>query len=66
MSGFIEMLLNDGLTERRVWQKITDGQVVSYVASQVVTYVDAAGVEIDLPDSYEMTVVSGELLEKPA
>ena len=66
MSGFIEMLLKDGKTERRVWQKITDGQVVSYVANQVVTYVDAAGAEIDLPEVYEMTVVSGELLEGPA
>lgn len=65
MPGFIEMLLNDGLTERRVWQKTTDSQVVSYVASQVVSYVDVSGAEIALPEVYEMTVVTGDLLEKP-
>lgn len=66
MSGFIEMLLIDGKTERRVWQKITDGKVATYVASQVVTYVDEFGVEIILPDTYEMTVVNGKLLPAPA
>ena len=65
MSGFIEMLLIEGKTTRRVWQKIMDDQKVTIVVSQVVTYVDEFGAEIDLPDSYEMTVVSGELLEGP-
>ena len=64
MSGYIEMLLIDGATELRVWQKITDGQVVSYVASQVVSYVDGAGAEIILPEVYEMSVVNGDLLER--
>lgn len=40
-----------------VWQKIVD--------SQSVAYVDKSGAEIEMPDTYEMSVVSGDLLEVP-
>ena len=57
-SGFVAMILIAAGEVRPIWQKIVDGQAVAYV--------DESGAEIVLPDVYEMTVVSGDLLEKPA
>jgi hypothetical protein len=62
---YIAMILKaeDG-TETPVWQK-------SEVASQTVvtawatTYVDANGDLVDLPATYEMTVVDGHTLNAP-
>ena len=54
-NGFIAMSLTSADQTLLVWQKIVDGQAVAYV--------DKAGAGIDLPEVYEMTVVSTDLLE---
>lgn len=55
--GFIAMSLVYAGQTKLVWQKIVD--------SQSVAYVDKSGAEIEMPDTYEMSVVSGDLLEVP-
>ena len=56
-NGFIEMSLVYAGQTVLIWQKIVDGQAMAYV--------DKSGAEIEMPDIYEMFVVSGDLLEVP-
>lgn len=61
MAQYIKMLV-DGTTT--VWQKIENEQV-QIVMQQVVSYVDALDQPVMLPDTYEMQVVSGVMLDAP-
>lgn len=47
-----------------VWQKIEMGAVEVWT-TQIVSYVDIDDNPVDLPEKYEMTVVSGKTLDVP-
>ena len=59
---FMAMTLEVDGKRSVIFQKVAAGSQI-VVTSQIVTYVDANGVEIDLPDRYEMSVVDGKVLE---
>lgn len=60
VTQYITMLLNG---KEKVWQKIEQGEV-QIVTSQIVTYVDEFGQEIELSEVYEMTVIDGVARDK--
>lgn len=47
-----------------IWQKIETG-LVEVVRTQIVSYVDIDDQPVNLPDTYEMTVATGETLVAP-
>ena len=59
---YMEMTLEIDGAKSVIFQKVAAGSQI-VVTSQIVTYVDAKGVQIDLPDRYEMSVVDGKVLE---
>ena len=58
MAVFMSVVLDVDNQKTLMWQK-TEANAHIVVTSQVVSYVDANGTPLDLPEVYEMTVVDG-------
>ncbi|MFC3180441.1 hypothetical protein [Cypionkella sinensis] len=58
MATFIAMTLEVDGVKTPIWQKVEFGATV-VVMGQVVSYVDAAGNSVALPETYEMAVIDG-------
>lgn len=56
MTGFMEVSVHSDGKVFRAWQNIVEGVVLGYV--------DAAGEPLNLPQVYEMAVISGDLVEE--
>lgn len=58
MANYMAMVLEAAGVKTTVWQKVDSGSQIT-VTSQTVSYVDANGREVDLPETYEMSVING-------
>ena len=64
MADYIKMIVTIDGKETTLWQK-TDIVEVQIVTQQLVSYVDAAGQPVSLPEVYEMRAVDGMVSHEP-